>query len=79
MNHQKSLIQYWDLKNVSDTSFEEGEKSGIEKGEKIGIEKGELAKAVKVAKEMLLDNEPIDKIVRYTQLSIAQIEALRKY
>jgi predicted transposase/invertase (TIGR01784 family) len=77
--YQKSLIQYWDLKNVSDTSFEEGEKSGIEKGEKIGIEKGELAKAVKVAKEMLLDNEPIDKIVRYTQLSIAQIEALRKY
>jgi predicted transposase/invertase (TIGR01784 family) len=66
--YQKSLIQYWDLKNVSDTSFEEGEKSGIEKGE--------LAKAIKVAKEMLLDNEPINKIVRYTQLSIAQIEAL---
>jgi hypothetical protein len=61
--NKKSLTQYWDLKNVSDTSFEEGE----------------LSKAFKVAKEMLLDNEPIDKIVRYTQLSIEQIEALKNF
>jgi predicted transposase/invertase (TIGR01784 family) len=30
----------------------------------------------KVVKNMLLDNEPIEKIVRYTQLSIEQIESL---
>ena len=60
--YQKSLIQYWDLKNVSDTSFEEGE----------------LSKAFKVAKEMLLDNEPIDKISRYTGLTIDEINTLKK-
>jgi hypothetical protein len=30
----------------------------------------------KVVKNMLLDNEPIEKIVKYTQLSVEQIESL---
>jgi predicted transposase/invertase (TIGR01784 family) len=60
--YQKSLIQYWDVKNVTDTAFKDGK-----------FEEKET-----VARMMLLDDEPIDKIVRYTQLSIAQIEALRK-
>jgi hypothetical protein len=30
-----------------------------------------------IAKAMLLDNEPIDKIVRYTQLTVEQIEMLK--
>ena len=57
----KSLMEYSEIKNVKDTAFEEGK----------------LSKAVKVAKEMLLDNEPIEKIVRYTQLSVAQVENLK--
>jgi predicted transposase/invertase (TIGR01784 family) len=63
--YQKSLIQYWDLKNVKDTAFEDGK-----------IE-GELEKALHTAKEMLLDNEPIEKIMRYTQLSVDEIENLK--
>jgi predicted transposase/invertase (TIGR01784 family) len=58
--YQKSLIQYWEVKNITDTAFKEGVNQRNES----------------IAKMMLLDNEPIDKIVRYTQLSIAQIEAL---
>mgnify|MGYP000173223655 CR=1 FL=1 len=39
--------------------------------------KAELNSKKEVAKEMLLDNEPIEKIVRYTQLSVEQIENLK--
>ena len=76
MNHQNSLIQYWDLKNVSDTSFEEGEKSGIEKGERIGIEKGELANALKIAKGMLDKGFDLKTISELTGLSEVEIEKL---
>ncbi len=41
-----------------------------------GREEGEYNKAIKMAKNMLLDNEPIDKIIRYTELSIEQIKDL---
>jgi predicted transposase/invertase (TIGR01784 family) len=57
----RSLMEYSEVKNVSDTSFEDGE----------------LAKARKIARIMLHDNEPLEKIVKYTQLSVEQIEMLR--
>ncbi len=57
----KKLIEYSEVKNVSNTSFEDGE----------------LAKARKIARIMLHDNEPFEKIVRYTQLSVEQIEMLK--
>ncbi len=40
-------------------------------------QRGEYNKAVKMAKNMLLDNEPIDKIIRYTELTVEQIESLK--
>jgi len=70
--YQKSLIQYWDVKNVTDTAF----KNGIEKGEKIGIEKGELAKAVKIAKNLLAMGLEIKAIATATGLCESDIENL---
>jgi predicted transposase/invertase (TIGR01784 family) len=67
--YQKSLIQYWDVKNVTDTAFKDGKVEGKFEGK---FEEKEA-----IARMMLLDNEPLDKIVKYTQLSIAQIETLR--
>jgi predicted transposase/invertase (TIGR01784 family) len=64
-DYEKSLLEYWEVKNVKDTAFGDG------------VEKGKTEEKEEIAKMMLLDNEPIDKIVRYTQLSIAQIEALK--
>ena len=49
----------------------------IETERKDAALQAELNSKKEVAKEMLLDNEPIDKIVRYTQLSIEQIELLK--
>ena len=58
--------------------LEKGEAIGIEKGEAIGIEKGEAKKALEMALAMLVENEPIAKIVKYTNLTHEQIEKLNK-
>jgi len=65
-NYEDSLKYYRDLKNSLDTAREEGFEKGIEKG----IEK--------VALEMLRDHEPIEKIIRFTGLTINEIETIRK-
>ena len=59
----------------------EGEKKGIKKGrqegEKKGIEKGIEARNLEIAKQMLEDGEPIEKIKKWTGLSAAKINALK--
>ena len=44
-----------------------------EKGERKGLEKGKI----EIAREMLLNNEPIEKIIKYSKLSKAEIEKLK--
>jgi predicted transposase/invertase (TIGR01784 family) len=58
--------------------WEEGFEQGEEKGEEKGIEKGEEKRSIEIAKMMLANDEPVDKIARYTGLSkkkIVQIKA----
>ncbi|MCP4761825.1 MAG: DNA repair protein [archaeon] len=55
---------------------EEGRKEGEEIGIRKGKEEGEINKALEMAKAMKADGEPIDKIVKYSQLSIQEIEKL---
>jgi predicted transposase/invertase (TIGR01784 family) len=82
--YEESLKYYRDLKEVIDTSFEEGEKVGYEKGKKTGYEKGEKVgidigkdeKTREMAKTMKREGEPIEKISRYTGLSKEEIEKL---
>lgn len=59
--YEQSLIQYRDLKSVLDTAIEEAEDN----------------LKVDIARKMLANNEPIDKIIAYTGLNASQIEALR--
>ena len=61
-NYEDSLKQYRDIKNSLDTAREEGMEKGIEK----------------VAVEMIKDNEPIEKIIKFTGLSKQEIETLKK-
>ncbi len=44
---------------------------------KVTVAKIENRKAFEIAKNMLVDNEPIEKIAKYTGLTVEQIEALR--
>ena len=59
--YEQSLIQYRDLKSVLDTAIEEAEDN----------------LKVDIARKMLANNEPIDKIIAYTGLNVSQIDALR--
>jgi len=58
--YKKSLVQYLEVKNVFDTAFEEGEKSGIEK----------------VAKALKEQNIAIEIIAESTGLSYEDIRRI---
>lgn len=60
--YQKSLLEYSEVKNVSDTAFGEGE----------------LAKAIKIAKGMLAKGFDLKTISELTELTVAEIEKLKK-
>lgn len=42
------------------------------------LKKAEMKKAAEIAKEMLIYNEPIEKIIKYTKLSTEEIEKLKR-
>ncbi len=54
------------------TGHKKGKIEGIAEGEKLGIEKNKL----EIAKQMKKDNEPTERIIRYTGLTKAEIEKL---
>jgi len=62
MVYEDSLKVYRDLKNSLDTAREEGEKK----------------KASEIAAEMLIDDEPVTKISKYTGLSAEEIGLIRQ-
>ena len=49
---------------------------GKEKEE--AVNQAEKGKAIEIAKNMLLDNEDVEKIIRYTKLSIEEINKLKE-
>jgi len=55
---------------------EEGEKIGIEKGRAEGRVEGEKQKAIEMARMMKADNEPLEKIMRYTCLTLDEIQKI---
>ena len=58
--YQKSLIQYWDIKNVTDTAFSDGEKK----------------RTLEIAKALKENNVALSIIMLTTGLSDAEIQAL---
>ena len=66
--YEDSLKDYWDLKSSMETYFNEGKAEGKAEGKVEG--------KVEMAKLMLSDKEPIEKIVKYTGLSRREIERL---
>lgn len=62
--YENSLKDYWDLKSSMETYFKEGREEGI------------AQRNTEMARMMLANNEPIEKIMRYTGLSQSEIENL---
>ena len=73
MAYLNSLMARWDYANTIDFAREEGR----EEGRKEGQEEGKQQQALEVARRMVADNEPKEKIVRYSGLTEEQIRALR--
>ena len=59
-------------------NFRRGLKEGIEEGFSQGIAQGSQQKAIETAKNMLKDNLDIQTILKYTGLSIEEINSLTK-
>ena len=62
--YEDSLKAYRDIKNSLDTAEEKGRKKGKEE------------RSLEIAREMLQDGEPIEKIARYTGLPENEISEL---
>ena len=60
--------------------FSDGEEVGIQKGRVEGRAEGKVEgkaeRNVELAKEMLADNEPMQKIIKFSHLTEEQIKAL---
>ncbi len=64
VKYEESLKYYRDLKNVVDTSFDEGKAEG------------KAESKIEIARQMKAAGEPIEKIVRFTGLSTEEIGRL---
>jgi predicted transposase YdaD len=80
LGYEASLKTYRDLKNVVDTSFDEGRAEGKAEGLEDGLEKGrtegEVRRNLEIALQMKQLGEPGEKIMLYTGLTQAEIEKL---
>jgi predicted transposase/invertase (TIGR01784 family) len=64
------------LKEGMEQGLEQGLEQGIAKGIAQGEAEGERKNAIATAREMLVNDEPIEKILKYTKLSIEEVKAL---
>ena len=65
------------LKEGKKEGKREGKKEGLKEGEKKGVEKGIKEGKIEMAKKMREEGEPVEKITKYTGLSIEEIERLK--
>ena len=61
----------------SQKMFQTDMASNIATAEDRGRHEGELVKALAIARNMIEDREPVDKIMRYTGLTREEVENLR--
>ncbi|WP_275575360.1 Rpn family recombination-promoting nuclease/putative transposase [Methylocucumis oryzae] len=86
--YQKSLLEYWDVENVSETAFEDGLNKGIVKGLAQGLVQGRIEGKLEgkiegqreaqqaMAKTMLAEGLGVELIAKITGLSSSEIEQL---
>lgn len=67
--YEASINAYRDIFNIQNTAFE--------KGELKGHREGKLQGKIEIAKEMIKDNEAVEKIMKYTGLSEYEIKQLK--
>ena len=71
----KTMCRIWE--EFVEDGRAEGRAQGIAQGRAEGRAEGEANMAKETAKRMLEDGEPVEKIIRYTNLTLEQIDELR--
>ena len=71
------LIAEFDINVAKEVWQEEAQEEGQKIGQKIGQEIGQKKARLSVAEEMLNDNQPLIKIIKYTGLTQEQIASLK--
>ena len=78
---ESQQLREGDMRIMLEDAAREGEAKGIAKGKTLGIAKGEAkgrkAQAIAIAKNLLKDNMPPDKIAIITGLSKKEIERMK--
>ena len=72
--YKKDLNEKYD--EGRESGLAEGRKSGLVEGRKSGLAEGSNKEKLAIAKLMLQGKESLDKIVKYTGLSINQLNTL---
>ena len=74
----RARVMTWEMdqKIMQKRYYQQGEKSGEMKGKKIGEKIGERTKALEIAKTLLKDGMPVEKIARITNLPVEEVAAL---
>ena len=69
----RAMLSDYDKKDIADAYFEDGYEKGMQKG----IEKGMEANRLETASKMLEDRIGVDLVMKYTGLSLEQVETLK--
>ena len=74
----RARVMTWEMdqKIMKKRYYQQGEKSGEMKGKKIGEKIGARTKALEIAKTLLKDGMPVEKIARITNLPVEEVAAL---
>ena len=77
----RARLSDYDKKDIADAYFEDGYEKGVQKGMEMGMEKGMEkgmeANRLETAKRMLDDKIGVDLVMKYTGLSLEQVETLK--
>ena len=71
--YEASKKAYRDIKNSIDTAKQEGKQEGLAEGMEIGMNQ----KALDIVRNMLADGVDINLIMKYSGLTLEQIEKLK--
>ena len=79
ISNDKELKEVYDMEyEYTNIGFERGMQKGNEQGLEQGLEQGQLLKQQEIARNMLKDNVDIETIAKYTNLTIEEINSLKK-
>ena len=78
MQYEEEWKVYNDYFNTLDFAEQKGIQKGIEQGIKQGIKQGEKKKSIEIAKKGILKGLDNETIMDLTELSIEEIELIRK-